>query len=204
MKGLRNFDLYKAIIFASVGLLPVVGGWAYWLSGQLDEAQAAVAAAKKQGGDLEEIGKWMKGIEEQQKVNLNQQDAQEVSEVYFQRRILEGLRNANSPGALKSSDFTVTEGAPVPAGKGALDRLVEVKFRRGGKDAFPLRRDFLLAVLFNSEARSQAWKLRELKARNATLSDRAHQGKAPPAETGDEWFVEKLVFASRIPDTRGR
>ncbi len=200
MKWLRELDLYKSIIFASLLLLPAVGGWACWLQGRLETAQAAIDAATKPNGDLEEIGKYMKGVEEQRKSNATQQGSQEDPGVYFQQRIFGGLRDT-SAGALKRTDFSIIEGQPQPAGKGARDRVVTIDFKRGGKDRFPLTRSFLLAVLFNCEAGSPIWRLRELKVRNASMSDPGQRGnKAPPPETVDEWMVEKLVFASRAPD----
>lgn len=204
MKALfRELDLYKVIILASLVLLPVVGGWAYWLQGELEQARVAAHNATKSGGDLEEIGKFMKAIEEQKGSNLRQQDSQENPRVYFEQCIF-GAQRKSAAGGLKRSDFIIDEDQPQRAGQKAEDRLVKVTFKRGGKEAFPLPRDFLLAMLFTCEAQSRIWKVRELDIRNSTVKQRRGSRTAPPAEFADEWVVRKMVFAARRPSVRTR
>ena len=98
MKNLfQNLDLYKVIILASLVLLPAVGFWAYRLNGEIELGRVAIRNALKDSGDLEEIGKYEKAVEEQKR-NTDKEEGQESYSVYFQKHIVHGasrLRRVN-------------------------------------------------------------------------------------------------------------
>lgn len=207
MKWLQELDLYKVIIVVSLALLPVVGGWAYYLQQKLEEARAAVTSATKAGGDIEEIGKFQKAVEEQKRSEIMQSTSPDNFAVYFQQCIFgDSLsEEAKQQGVLQRNEFSIQEVQGDAAGRNARDRLVEIKFKPPGAGEKLLPRSLLMAILFNCEANSQIWKLRELNIRNADEALRGSgRNKPPPPTLQDVWKVDKLVFASRQPDTRRR
>ena len=194
MSFLRDMDLYKAIILLSWLAIPAVGWWALDLSDQVEVGRKAIADATRRGGDLEEIGKYQKAIEEQRKRSLVGEIPSEF-EVYFEKRIYEA-----ADGGLSNADFGISRKGDTPALQNrAIDTIIGIDFRRGGREAFPLSRDFLFAVLFNCESQSPMWKLRELSIRNATVGNRRGRNEVPPPELEDKWMVQSMQFASRRP-----
>jgi len=189
MKNLfQNLDLYKVIILASLVLLPAVGFWAYRLNGEIELGRVAIRNALKEKGDLEEIGKYEKAVEEQKR-NSDKEEGQESYSVYFQKHIVHGA------GRLRRVNFEI--GAPQEnqvKGK-AIDTVVPIKFQDENK-ALALTRDEILAIVFNCESQSPAWKLQELSIRNESVGA---QGKAPPPELEDKWIVGSMKFVSRRP-----
>ncbi len=87
------------------------------------------------------------------------------------------------------------------ATKNAVDKEVEIDFKvRRRNQIRPIPRENLFVALFNCEASSRRWKLRELKIRAKEDQKRPGRGvRAYPAELSDEWIVEKLVFVAREP-----
>ena len=41
----KQFDLYKWIIIGSLVVMPIAGGWVYWLEQQIAEGNRGIAAA---------------------------------------------------------------------------------------------------------------------------------------------------------------
>jgi len=197
MKALfQNLDLYKAIILLSLVLTPVVGYWAYSLDEQIKHGRVAIDNSLKASGELEEIGKFQKAIEEQ-RANRDKQGGDEAPGLYFQKHILSGAARLSTTNLSISParDQTVSK-------KNAIDRTVQIDFKdesnkKRGK--LILTREEILAVLFMCESPSPIWNLRELSMRNVWASSTSTRGKAPPIELEDNWQVNKLVFASRRP-----
>jgi hypothetical protein len=200
MKLLQDLDLYKVIIIVSLLLLPVVGGWSYWLQGELEAGRTALYNATKREGDLEEIGKFQKAVEEQMRSNLTQQSGPDNFNVYFQQCIFSSVsQGGEGTRGLRGTDFSITPKGVEAAGPKAEDQVVSITWKRGGKDPMPLSRSFLLAVLFNCESSSPIWKLRELSIKNADPALQQGRAKAPPPELEDSWLVTSMVFGSRQP-----
>ncbi len=196
MKNLfSDLDLYKIIILLSLVLIPVVGFWAYSLEGQLQEASRAISQAKKPGGTLEQIGQYQKAVEEQQRHQTKQGSATNP-ELYFDQQIRKASSGEGGV-ALSRSDFQITQKPDQSARRNkAVDSLVSITWKKGGREQFSLSRDFILAVLFNCESQAPIWKLRELRMQNEEATGR---GKVPPPEFQDKWKVSTMTFARRRP-----
>lgn len=196
-KFFKELDLYKGIVLVSWLLLPVVGGWAYWLQGELKRADTALHDAMRTGGDLEEIGKYQKAVEEQRRNSASRTEVVDNPRVYFDKCI----RVADQSGNLKRTDYEINPKGTTNGGKNAQDTIVDIDF----KD-MALNRDFLMAVLFNCEASSPVWKLRALSIRNADMKNHGYgrRKEPPPPELSDKWEIQKLEFASRAPRPEGR
>lgn len=182
----QSLDLYKVIIFGSLILLPGVGFWAYHLQGELERGRTAIHNATKDRGDLTEIGKYQKAVDEQRR-NRSRDGGKEGYTNYFQANILTGAK-------LKSTDFHFGTAQERRVGNRALDTEVPIVF-----DKIQLRRDQILSILFNCESQSPVWKLRDLKIRNEASRGGA-RGRTPPPELEDSWRVDRMVFASRRPN----
>jgi hypothetical protein len=196
MSWLRAIDLYKAIILGSILLAAAAGIWAWNMKRQVADGRIALAAARTPNGVLQQIGLLQKQIENHV---ANQRHVVRGSPLdYF----AETIYTSASPGSdFKRADFIVGSPNEVKNTRlGTKDISVTIEFKRGGREAFPLPRPFLHAVVLNCEQKSQIWKLRDLRIRNKDLKDALAGSKAPPPETADEWLVESMTFACRQPD----
>ena len=157
----ESLDFYKVIILLSLVLIPVVGFWAYSLEKELGEARKSIRSATRDGGDLEEIGKYQKAVEEQKRRKLKQVSLDDY-QVYFEKSVIGGAPR------LRLSDIQVQRKPDASVTrKKATDSLVSIAFKKPGREKLTLSQEELLAVLFNCEAQSQIWKLRDLSIRNA-------------------------------------
>ncbi len=190
---MKNMDLYKAIIFASILLIPAAGFFAYWQTEQLDIATKAVREAKKRNGLIEKIGVLKKELES---IAKNKKLNQNVShDIYFEKQI--SIAAGGKGSNFKSTNLKIGNEESVGAGKHAQDFEVKIDFVDGGKP-LQLPRDFIHAVLFNCEAFVKTWRLREVSMVNVDCKGR--KGTNPPPKTvGDKWEVKRLKFARRVP-----
>lgn len=84
--------------------------------------------------------------------------------------------------------------------KSVIDREVEVSFKVvNGKKRLSLPRSNWFVALYNCEAGSKRWRLRQLSIRAKEEANSQYKKGNYPAELSDEWFVDKLVFVSREP-----
>ncbi len=201
MSWLREMDLYKWIITLSLLLLAPVCWWAYSLQGELEVAKKAVADATKRGGEIEQIGTLQKAVMEQRRSTVTQQSVSpDDFQLYFDRRIQESARTQDKEsGEFRHTDYRLIELSGAGAGQGARDKLVKVEFRPPGQPEKLLSRSFLLAMLFNCEAGSPIWKLRDLTISNADEALKRARKGPPPPQLDDVWKVESMVFAARQP-----
>ena len=203
MKALfANMDLYKGILLASVVLMPAAAFWGYQLDQQVTEGNAALTNLRKRNGDLEQIGQYMEQIKNQQ--TNKSKDFQDYT-TFFDTQVYKSAKSG-----LKEEDFKVAPRPEVnvtvkPGGQTvrAKDIEIEISFAKNGKERFPLSRAFINQVMQNCEGMSQIWKLRELKIRSQTMLSRGRRTTAPPPEIGDDWLVERMVFARREPLSSG-
>jgi hypothetical protein len=192
----KQFDLYKWIIIGSLVVMPVAGGWVYWLGQKIAEGERAVAAATRpRTGELATIGRLLAEIQSQAK-SAGTQTAEDPA-VYFDKEI-----NKASGGTLERNAYHIVPVSAVPHRETkSLDRLYKMEFKRHNK-AFALGRDLVQAIVYMVEANSPAWRLRSLRLRNETIAAKQMQssGIKPPPEIDDKWLVEKMEFARREPD----
>ena len=186
----KDMDLYKAIILASILLIPTAGFFAYWETQRLEVAKVAVAAATRRGGLIEKIGLLQKEIVEIKKTSKSNNTISH--EIYFENQI-----DKASAGSLKSTDFNIDDERGKKSGRNAQDYEVKIDFRRNNKP-IPLRRDLIHAILFNCEAFSPSWRLRRIHLINQEAA-KAKGNNPPPKTVEDTWEVRSLVFARREP-----
>jgi len=190
----QQFDLYKWIIIGSLVLMPVAGGWLYWLNTQIEFGQNAMTAATRKKGDIETIGQLLQEIENQ--ARSAGAATTEDPNVYFDRQI------SRSSEGLARNDYKIdfVSGQRHRDTK-SIDKVYKMEFRRDNKQ-FALSRELIQAILYNTEANSPAWRLRSLSLRNEEVGNAQlrSSGKKPPPEFPDNWFVDKMEFARREPD----
>ena len=99
---------------------------------------------------------------------------------------------------LKHTNFKI--GSPQEKGvqKKAVDTTIAIEFKEGNKK-LPLKRDELLALLFNVESQSPVWKLRSLAIRNVDTQG-TRGGREPKVTLEDKWVVQQMIFVSRRPN----
>lgn len=200
---MKNFfaklDLYKAIIILCLLAMPVLGYFIWKMQEQLKAGQQALALATLQGrgnqsGDIEAIGTLMAQVDKM-KDTSKLQDGADSHRVAFQSAI----QKTNASG-LKLDDFTIGDIKVSPitldSKKQASQQSFQIDFKRDNV-RLPLSRDFINAMLFNCE-KEGAWKLSQFRMRNKDVLA-AGSTKNPPPEVSDEWMVETLTFARKIP-----
>ncbi len=189
----KQFDLYKWIIIGSLVVMPVAGGWVYWLEQQIAEGNRGIATATRPNtGDLQTIGRLLAEIENQAK-NAGASSTEDFK-VYFDRMV------SKSSQDLKRNDYQIDQVSALPhRDTKSIDRLVKIEFKRDGKQ-FSLPRTLVEAVMFNIEANSPAWRLRALTLRNETTKQMCTAGTKPPPEIEDNWLLDNMQFVRREPD----
>jgi hypothetical protein len=205
MNLFRDMDLYKAIVLASLIVLPI-GGWLIKVQDdEIEASKKAIHDAMKSGGLLEQIGAL------QRKVEVVVQNKRSMSEaIKDPRTYIEGQILAAAGGSgLKTTDFQPTDAKEekwvMPSKQQVTDHVVDVNWLR--KD-LTVGMDFVYAVLFNCESgarqtreqeQQSVWKLRELQLVNATDERLLSQQKTPPPELVDKWSIRVMKFARREP-----
>jgi hypothetical protein len=199
MSFLRGLDLYKGIVLVSLLLLPAAGGWVWSLHGGIEATQRALAEATRPRGLIEEIGQLQRQMETVVRNKTRDEVATRNHGEYFEGKIITSQRG----GGLSKDDFTISKATPVNAtiggGQRVTDLEVEIAFgKQGGtRSDMALPRDFIWAVLYNSE--QQIWKLRTLEIQNATDERSLTTRRTPPPELEDKWLVRRLKFVRREP-----
>ena len=194
----RDMDLYKGIILAAVAMIPAAGWWAWSLQQRIQAGEIAVRRAEGRSGLLQQIGTMQRDVEEVHR-NKRQGIAGDYR-TFFQSQI---FKSSQTP--LSASDFTIsTEQDRKVSSLRAIDSEVTIEFKRNGKDQYALPRDYINALLYNFENASKMWRLRHVRIRNENTERLVSQKRPPPPEFGDQWLVERLVFARRSPDPSAR
>lgn len=203
MNILRNLDAYRVIVIVCLALLPL--GW--WLvrdlEKEIDACRATIAAARREKGLIEEIGKLQRKVEVVVQNKRSMSDSIKDPRTYFQGQLLQ-----SGPG-LKANDFSIQDPKEEPstlASKQAIvDYVVDIA---GWRKDLPVKLDFLYAAIYNCEsgasavseaAQQSVWRLRDLKVVNASDPTGFSGGKTPPPELKDEWMIQELKFARREP-----
>jgi hypothetical protein len=207
MKFLRQMDLYKGVILASLLLLPVVGWWIRNLGTQIAATERAIADATKTGGWIEKVGKLLGDIALVDQNRTIMTNATSDPKVYFQGQIF-----ASVTTGLDSSLFTFKPSSEERRiGQGdkqqVVDYYMKIDFpKQGGKD-YEMNRATLQAILFNCESGAKGqnvqaqsiWKLLALSIQNAGVQAVLSSKKTPPPDLEDRWIVKNLDFVRREP-----
>lgn len=197
---LKNLDLERTIILVSLVLMPVAGGWAYYLNRQIDEGLQARAAATKSKGFIERIATLQKQIM-QFKQGERAGDTEKEPRVYFDKAVRDAQAGSSGHGEIGSGDFSIDVDRikkPVPGKRELEDTHLTMHFKKQGRDAYAVGRSFINAFVFNVEAGgSRVWKLRNFRMVNELYRELRGKKEALPEEIPDRWFPEKLEFARR-------
>jgi len=201
--NLRNLDAYKVIVLVAALALPL--GW--WQVKKLDQEIAAceqtIAAARRPGGLIEEIGQLQRKVEVVVQNKRSMSDSIKDPRTYFQGQLLQ-----SGPG-LKANDFSIQDQKEEPGTLASKQPIVDyVVDITGWRKELPVKLDFLYAAIYNCEsgasavseaAQQSVWRLRDLKVVNASDPTNFSGGKTPPPELKDEWLIQELKFARREP-----
>ena len=197
---LKNLDLERAIILVSLLLMPVAGGWAYYLTKQIEEGKMATAQATKPNGFIESIATLQKQIT-QFKKGEKAGDTDERPRVYFENAVREAQARGSGGGIIGSTDFSIdvnNRKQQVAGNRNLQDTELTMHFRKGGRTPYPIGRSFINAFIFNVEkGGSRVWKLRKFRMVNELYKELRGKKAMPPEEIPDNWFPEVLVFARR-------
>ncbi len=194
----RKMDMLKWVMVCSAAAATGLGIWNLVLRKHYEEALRTFERAK---GDIVKIHSELEQI---RTFLIAKRDSERSGElldpgVFFANQIAKkaGIDiNDFKVNPEKEREVSIRRGR---SRKRAIDREVEIGFKVGRKIK-PIPRENLFVALFNCEAASHRWKLRELRIRAKEAVSRSHKrGTAYPAELSDEWVVEKMVFVSREP-----
>ena len=197
---LKNLDLERTIILVSLLLIPVAGGWAYYLKNQIDAGLQARAAATKSKGFIERIATLQKQIT-QFKQGERAGDTEKEPRVYFEKAVRDAQAGNTGDRGIGSGDFSIAvdkRKKPVAGNRKLEDTQITMHFRKQGRTAYAVGRSFINAFMFNVEAGgSRVWKLRNFRMVNELYKELRGKKQMPPEEIPDRWFPETLVFARR-------
>ncbi len=196
---LKNLDLERAIILVSLLLMPVAGGWAYYLNNQIDAGLEARDAATKSKGFIERIATLQKQIT-QFKKGERAGDTETEPRLYFEKAVRDAQAEGDA-GIIGRADFSIAvdrRKKAVAGNRKLEDTQLTMHFRKQGRTAYAVGRSFINAFIFNVEAKgSRVWKLRNFRIVNELYKDLRGKKEMPPEEIPDRWFPETLVFARR-------
>lgn len=199
MDWLKNLDLERAIILVSLLLMPVAGGWAYYLDSQIEVGVNARAAATRPKGFIERVATLQKQIT-QFKQGERAGDTEREPRVYFEKAVRDAQAGGTG-GEIGSGDFSIVvdrRKRPVSGNRKLEDTELTMQFRKQGRTPYAVGRSFINAFIFNVEAGgSRVWKLRNFKMVNELYKELRGKKQIPPEEISDRWYPETLVFARR-------
>ena len=198
---LTKLDLERTIILISALLMPVAGGWVYYLHSAIGEGEVARYDAIRHKGHIMQIAQRQKQISQFKKGDGAHKNVKDPR-TFFERMVRKSqLANPKAGGEIGASDFKIiaNEAKRVPRNQKLRDWTVEVQFRKGGNKPYAVGWSFINALVVNSESQSRIWKLRDLRMVNEQLKEFSRKKELPPAEVKDWWFPEKVVFARREP-----
>ncbi|MDP6424918.1 MAG: hypothetical protein QGG14_09245 [Planctomycetota bacterium] len=195
MKFFRNMDALKLVILLSFGAAAVLGVWDWFLYGELQASRRAFSKAK---ADISTIHSLLKDISPLYVARQEHGAAVDYG-VYFEKQLF--------MGGIKQDQYTLNDvrekEVRVSRKKKAIDKELRIDFRtRNKRDRLYLPRENLFKALLACEARSKAWRLRELRIRSRDDVLRKKKEDGYPAEIADAWLIEDLAFASREPQQK--
>jgi len=201
--NLRNLDAYKVIVLVAAVALPL--GW--WqvkkLDGEIAACVQTIAAAKRPGGLIEEIGQLQRKVEVVVQNKRSMSDSIKDPRTYFQGQLLQ------SGSQLKVNDFSLQDARPEQATLASKQPVTDfvIAIDWPNKKDLPVGLDFLYAAIFNCEsgasavseaAQQSVWRLRDLRVVNLEAMALTG-GRVPPPELPDKWIIEEMKFARREP-----
>ena len=200
---MRDLDLFKVIIIASLALMIPAGGWIYWQKGELETAERALDRAERSTGTLFEIGQL------QQEVEIFNDSVGKAGEEPL--ALLKGPMDFFAPNY--GYQFQQVRERVVDSRDRIKDVLQPVLILKdeGSKEQRRFSRDEIFKMLFAVErgsmndrsSGSPIWKLRSIKLRHSEV--KVNSKSAPPDELSeDAWEVRDLVFGRRAREQGGR
>jgi hypothetical protein len=196
----KNLDLERAIILVSLLLMPVAGGWVYYLNNQIKDGIRATAVATKQNGLIERIATLKKQIT-QFKQGERAGDTDKEPRLYFEKAVRDAQAKDRGAGVIGSGDFSIAvdnRRKSVPGNRKLEDTQLTMHFKKAGRTPYSVGRSFINAFIFNVEAGgARVWKLRNFRMVNELYKGLRGKKQMPPEEIPDRWFPETLVFARR-------
>ena len=203
LNRLRHLDTAELMILVGILGILIFGGFHFYLRGQVEESRKAFSGAKE---DIVEIHGLLplipKLYQERQKMQAGAEDIDPAP--FFQRQFtneakIDLLSYEFGSVQTREDRVSVINSQGKEVRKRARVRTIRMSFpsQRGEKTYLP--RSNLFRAIYNSEAASPRWRLRELAIRAKELDARGARGKAPPEELSDLWTVQRLEFVSREP-----
>ncbi len=194
-KLFSDMDLFKGVILGSVVVILGLSVWGWRLYDRLQTGKRAMAAAKADDiASLATLQKQMQQLKYDQ-LKIKGQINDDDPTTYFYAVITDYGKVPRDPYKLKPEKGG---GTNIP---NAEDREMVVDFSGAqvGKSKYYLTRNTIWTIIYNIEALSPRWKLRELKLRPKEEVEKTGRIAAYPETLSDEWMVDKMVFASRAP-----
>ena len=189
----KNMDALKAMILLGLVAAAGLGGWYWTLTKRFEDVKKAWKQANK---DYPRIIAELKRI----KVLYEESKLPEVtwgSNTYFQSQLTDRAKIPSNDYEIPQDKVkTVTHRTAKDKTMKADERVQEIRIE--GRDKY-FTRDQIFAAIYNSEAKSRKWRLRQLSITAREQKDRRAREQGLPETLSDEWSIDKLVFAAREP-----
>jgi hypothetical protein len=204
MKALfKDMDFFKGVILAMVALSLGLGGFAWYLTIRLRKCRKALDATEYVIPELAALEKQIRELKASER--KYQGEVRDDSMRVYLDSILTTYAQIQD-----RQSFTITEGKKselTGTMKGFEEQIATIEFNknRSAKDRKPMPRSTIWYILFNAEAvAAPKYKLRSLEMRAAEEVDGGSPGgrKHYPETLTDNWYVDKLEFAVRMPKTK--
>ena len=195
---MKDFGFYRPFFIVAALAIIFLGGWNYVLKRQYRQALLAFQRSKadlaKAFAEIKQIRRLIVAKNEMDKRGEWLQP-----ELYFQKQLSKAGIDFKSYHIKPPRERSLK----IRSGKkrkNVIDREVEISFKiKGRKNIQFIPRSNWFVALYNCEAGSKRWRLRELSIRaKEEFSSNVKKGNYP-RELSDEWFIEKLMFVSREP-----
>jgi hypothetical protein len=202
-KLFRDMDLFKGVILGSVVVILGLSLWGWRLYDRLQRGERAMDAAKADHiASLATLQKQMQQLKDDQ-LKIGGQINDDDPTTYFFKVITDYGKVPRDPYKLKQEPART-----VRTIANAEDREVIVDFnpvQAGGRGKYYLTRNTIWTIVYNVEALSPRWRLRELRMVPREQVEKRMAGRLSsyPETLSDEWQIEKMVFASRTPKQQG-
>ncbi|MEZ5987677.1 MAG: hypothetical protein R3F30_00835 [Planctomycetota bacterium] len=199
MGFLRRMDFTTGMIYVGVLLCLGLGGWHLHLRGELTRAKDAFADLDRQLPEIEARLKSIMEMKRESEAAANSDLDNTDPRSYFQSH-LHGARFALndyqiSIGSEQTRSFRIGK-----LTKRAKETEAEIRFKDvNGRGTGPFHRQNIFKAVFDIEAHSNRWKLRELVLKNEDVKA-SRSKKGYPDELSDRWEIDRLKFVRRDPD----
>ena len=195
---MRDLDLFKVIIIASLVLMLPAGGWIYWQQGEIKKTSAALKRAEKSDGTLFKIGQLQEEVERfKRSVGRVGYDVNSLLRTPIESRVDPGRCASSSRTASWSTAGSRSRTCPArsPSSSPGLERPADL-LPAGDLRHDLSGREWLSVHLSELGPGSPIWKLRKLRLTHDEVKNNSKE--APPDELSDsKWIVRELEFRRR-------